>query len=363
VSFGAGAAAADLFPTRRLNAILRAVVRDDPLHSARYAFPPGLEALRQQIARRMPDAGYDGAPEDVVITSGALEAIGLSLRAVAAPGDVIALESPVYFGILQSAASLGLRVVEISTDPQHGINLDELDRAARKHRIKACVTLPSCHNPLGYIVPDANRAALVALALRRGFTIVEDDIYGDLAFAESRPRAIKAFDRDGAVVLCSSISKVLAPGFRVGWVIAGERLRATIERLKLVTTVATAALPQRVVAAFFESGGYDRHVRSVRRLLGGQVGAVRAAIARYFPIGTRVSRPQGGYMVWVELPPGVDALKLHRAALAARISIVPGPLFSASGQYRNCVRINCGMTWTPSHDRALSTLGRLCTTV
>ena len=362
VAFGAGCASPDLFPNQRLNAIIRRIVRDEPLHSAQYAFSPGVEELRRQIARRAPDAGYEIAPEEIVVTSGALEGINLSLRAVVRPGDVVAVESPVYFGILQSVASLNLQVIEITTDPRSGMDLDELESVVQKYRVKACVAMPNCHNPLGYVLPDSYKRALARLAERRGFAIVEDDIYGDLSFADVRARAIKSFDRSGRVLLCSSISKVLAPGYRVGWVMAG-RYRATVERLKLLTSIGACNLTQRVVASFLQSGGYDRHVKSLRRMLAKQGEAVRGAIAQYFPEGTRVSRPAGGYMVWVELPPDVDAVDLYRRALEQRISIVPGPVFSASGLYRNCIRLNCGMAWTSRHDHALLTLGRICRTV
>jgi len=184
-------------------------------------------------------------------------------------------------------------------------------------------------------------------------------VYGDLAFQGPRPRALKSFDRKGMVLLCSSVSKTLSPGLRIGWVAAGQ-FQAEIERLKLLTSVATAGLPQLIVAEFLKSGGYDRHLKRLRATLAGQMEAVRRAIARYFPGGTRISRPAGGYMLWIELPAQIDALALYRAALAEHISILPGTIFSASGRFRNCIRINCGHTWSEAHDRALLTLGRLC---
>src|ERR1700733_6309231 len=359
VPFGAGCVSPELFPNRKLNLILRQVVRDRPLHSASYDFPPGVERLRRELARRELAAGSRVSPRDVVVTSGAEEAMNLSLRAVTQPGDVIAVESPSYFGILESAASLRLKVLEISTHPQGGMDLDELEHAIRKHSVKACVVMPNCHNPLGYILPNSYKQALVELTARKNVAVIEDDVYGDLAFDDRRPVTAKSFDRKGLVLLCSSCSKVLSPGYRIGWVFAG-RFQPEVERLKLVTNVAAPSLPQLVVAEFLESGSYDRHVRRLRATLACQLESVRQAIARYFPAGTRISRPAGGYMLWIELPPSVNALKLHRAALLERISILPGALFSPTGRYKNYIRINCGHVWTKSHDRALLTLGRLC---
>lgn len=359
VPFGAGCASAELFPNRRLNLILRGILRKRPLHSGNYDFPPGIEAFRRQIARRSLNIRCEVAPRDVIVTAGALEAINLSLRAVAKPGDVIAVESPLYFGILGGVASLNMKTIEIPTHPQQGMDLGHLERAIRKHKIKACITMTNCHNPLGFVLPDRHKRDLVDLTGRLNVAVIEDDLYGDLAYESPRPLTAKSFDRKGLVLLCSSVSKILSPGYRVGWVLAG-RFRAEVERLKLVTSMAAPSLPQLVVAEFLESGSYDRHVRKLRATLACQMESVRQAIARYFPAGTRISRPAGGYMLWIELPQSVNALKLHRAALLERISILPGALFSPTGRYKNYIRINCGHVWTKSHDRALLTLGRLC---
>lgn len=359
IPLGAGNASPELFPSDRLNLILRRIVRRHPLHSTRYEFPPGWEPLRRQIARRSLDMGCSFSPRDVTITCGALEALNLSLLAVARPGDVIALESPTYFAILESAASLGMKVIEIPTHPQIGMDLDELERAIRKHKVKACITMSNCHNPLGYVLSDKYKKDLVELTARRDVAVIEDDVYGDLAFRGSRPCAAKSFDRKGLVLLCSSFSKILSPGYRLGWVAAG-RFRSEVERLKFLSNVANASLPQMVVAEFLESGGYDRHVKRLRAHLATQVDRVRQAIAKYFPEGTRISRPAGGYMLWVELPPRVDALSLYQAALTKNISILPGAVFSATNRFKNYIRINCGHTWSETYDRALLTLGRLC---
>ncbi len=359
LTFGAASASPELLPTRRLSQIMRQAIRRQPDWIARYEFPPGFEPLRRQIARRASDMGCTLSPRDVLITSGAMEAIHVSLRAVARPGDAIAVESPTYFCILESLASLGMKAVEISTHPQKGMDLEELDRALRQHRVKAVLTIGNCHNPLGFVTDDRHKKALVEMTARRGIAVIEDDIYGDLAYAGPRPHTAKAFDQKGLVLLCSSYSKILAPGLRVGWVAAG-RYQAEVERLKFLTSISTAWLSQVTVAEFLESGGYDRHLKRLRTSLACQVELVRQAIAKYFPEGTRISRPAGGYLLWVELPPKVDALKLFRAALSERISILPGQLFSASGRFRNAIRINCGHAWSDAHDRGLLTLGRLC---
>ncbi len=360
VPFGAGCVSPELFPNRKLNQILKEIVRERPLHSAGYDLPPGAETLRHQIARRAVASGCRTSPRDVVITSGAQEAVNLSLRAAARPGDVIAVESPTYFGILESVASLGMKVLEISTDPQGGMDLNELEHAIRKHSVKVCVTMTNCHNPLGYVLPDSYKKALVELTARRNVAVLEDDIFGELAFGEARPLTAKSFDREGLVLLCSSFSKVLAPGYRIGWVAAG-RFRAEVERLKLISSMAAPSLSQRVVAKFLSSGGYDRYLKRLRTTLAGQVETLRQAAFQCFPKGTRISRPAGGHMLWIELPPAIDAMKLWSAALRHHISILPGPIFSAAGRYKNHIRLNAGIAPSDGRDRALETLGRLCT--
>ena len=359
ISFGPSLASPEIFPNRKLNLILQRIVRRQPLHSTHYDLPPGAETLRRQVSRRSLNLGCAFGPRDVTITTGAADAINLSLRAVARPGDVIAVESPTYFGILGSAASLGMKVIEVPTHPQEGIDLSHLERAIRKHRVKACISMPNCHNPLGFIMRDEHKQALVDLTSRSGVVLIEDDVYGDLAFEGPRPRTAKSFDRDGSVILCSSFSKVLSPGYRIGWVVGG-RFRAEIERLQLLTTMAAPSLQQLVIAEFLESGGYDRHLKQFRATLAYQMAAVRQAAAKYLPDGTRISRPVGGYVLWVQLPDRVDATRLHQAALAERISILPGAVFSSTVRYRNYMRLNCGHRWSDAHDRALLKLGRLC---
>jgi DNA-binding transcriptional MocR family regulator len=359
VPLGAACPGPSLLPYHKLNRIIRLVAQNDPLHSSYYQFPPGSELLRRQIARRSLDFGCSFSPQDIIITCGAMEALNLCLRAVAQPGEVVAIENPTYFGVLQAIESLGLKALEIPTHPRTGMNLDVLDRSIKKHRVKACIVMTNCHNPLGYVLGDERKKALVELTGKYQVPLIEDDLFGDLTFDAQRPKVAKAFDRSGLVLLCSSFSKVLAPGFRVGWVEAG-RFRAEVERLKFLSTIATPSLPQLAVASFLESGGYDRHLRRLRLAFSGQVPAMSKAIAKYFPSGTRLTRPLGGYVLWVELPRGVSALKLFQEALVQNVTILPGPIFSASGQFQSHLRINCGYPWSDDIDRALLTLGKLC---
>jgi DNA-binding transcriptional MocR family regulator len=359
VPLGAACPGPSLLPYHKLNRITRALVQNNPLHSSYYQFPPGSELLRRQIALRSLDFGCSFSAADILITCGAMEALNLCLRAVARPGDVIAIDSPTYFGILLAIEALGMKALEIPTHPRTGLNLDVLESSLKKHRVKACIVMTNCHNPVGCILPDDRKKALVELLARRGIPLIEDDLYGDLAFDAQRPKVAKSYDRDGMVLLCSSFSKLLAPGFRVGWV-EGGRFCKELERLKFLTTIATPSLPQLVVAKFLESGGYDRHLRSLRTAFSDQVQAMSKAIAKYFPSGTRITRPAGGYLLWVEMPKKVSALKLFRQAIAEKITVIPGGIFSASGHFQSHIRVSCGHPWSDDIDRAVFTLGKLC---
>jgi DNA-binding transcriptional MocR family regulator len=358
VPLGAACPGPSLLPNRSLNRIVRSILRENPLHSARYAHPAGLPELRRQIARRSPELGCNLSPEEILVTRGAMDALGVCLRAVARPGDVVAVESPTYYGFLQALETLGMRALEIPTHPRGGMDLDRLEQAIRRHRVRACFAMPSVQNPLGYVLPEAWKRDLAELLMRHEVPLLEDDVYGDLAYAEARPRTVKSFDRKELVLLCGSFSKTLAPGYRSGWVSAG-RFQRRVERIAAVMSVAAPSLPQMAVAAFLESGGYRRHLRRLRSLFEIQVHRVARAVARQFPEGTRVTRPAGGYLLWVEIPGRQDARELYGKALARGVSILPGTIFSPSARFRRAIRLSCGYPWSGTLEEGLRVLGEL----
>lgn len=358
VPLGAATPSHELLPVNQLNRAIAAIARRRGPAAINYDLPPGNEALRRQVARRSLDWGCNLSLHDIVTTCGGMEALNLCLRAVAKPGDTIVIESPTFFGILQVIESLGMKALEIATHPRDGMDLEALEHAIKRNRVKACIMIPNFNNPLGSCMPDKNKRALVGMLSRREIPLIEDDIYGDFYFGNGRPKTVKAFDREGLVLLCSSFSKTLAPGYRVGWAAPG-RFKFQVEQLKFMNTLATATLPQMAIAQFLESGGYDRHLRRLRKALATQVQLVSLAISRYFPEGTRVTRPLGGFVLWVELPKSVNSLELHRKALREKIGIIPGPIFSPKQKYQNFIRLSCGLPWSDRLEQALINLGRL----
>jgi DNA-binding transcriptional MocR family regulator len=349
----------DHLPVTRLNRLMAAATARAGARAVSYDFPPGYAPLRHEIAKRSIDSGCRLSENDIVTTHGTMEALNLCLRAVAKPGDVIAIESPAFYGTLQIIEGLGMKALEISADPRDGIMLEALASALRRQKIKACLFVLNFSNPLGSCMPDAKKKELVELLARRETPLIEDDIYGDLPFGAARPRTAKSYDKQGLVLLCASFSKTLAPGYRVGWTAPG-RFKPQVESLKFTSTMATTTAPQMAIADFLQSGGYDRYLRKIRRLLQTQVRQMSDAVGRYFPAGTKVTRPQGGYVLWVELSRSVDSLELHRRALQQKISIAPGPIFSANQKYRNFIRLSCGQPWSEKIDHAVRTLGELC---
>lgn len=358
VQLGVAAPHPDFLPVRALNRMLIDIARHDDGSAMRYDFPPGNRELRVQIARRMAAAGCDVAPDDIVTTSGCQEALRLCLRVVAQPGDTVAIESPAFYGTLQAIEALGLRALEIPTHPRDGISLEALKLALEQWQVAAVMLVPTFSNPLGSSMSEENRRRVLRLLHQHDIPLIEDDVYGDLPFDSTRPNAIKAYDRKGSVLYCSSFSKTLAPGMRVGWAVPG-RYRDQVAHRKYVSSMATATLPQLAIAGYLAQGGYERHLRRVRGIYAQQAQRMVEAIARNFPAGTRVTRPSGGFLLWVELPEKLDALQLHQNALEKNISVAPGPLFSASGKYRNFIRVSCALPWDERLERALVTLGAL----
>ncbi len=347
----------ELLPVKTLNRALARVAGERSLTSIDYTFPPGHAELRRQIAYRTAALGCEVGPDDVVIANGCTEALSLALSAVAKPGDVIAVESPAYFFVLEMIERLGMLALEICTDAETGMCLDTLERELDRHPVRAVVTVANFHNPVGSLMPDAAKQRLVRMLAEYQIPLIEDDIFGDLHFGDARPRIAKCYDDDGLVLTCSSFSKTLAPGFRIGWVIPGRYLDAV---LKLKRTMGFSATPtQLAVAEFLRSGGYDRHLRRLRSAYRDQVQRMRYRVAQAFPQGTRITRPQGGFVLWVELPAGVDGMELFERALRRGISIAPGTLFSPTQKYRRFIRLNAGMLWNDAVCAAVDTLGEL----
>ncbi|WP_298609465.1 PLP-dependent aminotransferase family protein [uncultured Thiothrix sp.] len=300
---------------------------------------PGCLEVRKQIAHLSLSSGTSVHPEDVITTTGCQEALSISLKAITKPGDVVAIESPSFYGLMQMLNALGLKALEIPTHPTEGISLDALELALDQWPVRAILVVPSFSNPLGGSMSDENKQRLLKLAQTYDLPIIEDDIYGELGYRQPRPKTIYSFDKEGRVILCSSFSKTLAVGLRVGWVLPG-RYRERVLHMKYIGTASTVMLTQMAIAQFIEQGYYERHLRKMRLQYQAGRDAFVRQVQQYFPEETRASFPQGGFMLWLELPSSVDSIVLAQRMEQHRVKIAPGGIFSASGKYRNCIRLN-----------------------
>jgi len=355
---GCAIPSSDLLAAGRLDRFLARAARVKGHDYNIYTGPKGDPHLRQEIARRALRWGQALSPEEIAITCGCTEALTLALNAVSRAGDTIGVESPTYFGLLHALEMLGLKAFELPTDARTGVDLAGLEKALDRRSIKACLFSSSFNNPLGATMPDAKKLAVLALLARHGVPLIEDDIYGDIYFGAERPRPFMALDRRGVTIYCSSFSKTIAPGYRIGW-IATRRYMERLLAHKFAVTLCGPALLQAAFADFLSSGGYDNHLRRIRRTFADNIGRMSRTIDRAFPRGTRVSQPAGGFVLWVELPRPFVARTLLEEALKHGICFAPGEVFSASNRYTNCLRLSCGHRWDTQIEAAVVKLGAL----
>ena len=349
---------ASLLPTAKLNKSVIQALRKSKDHCIAYENTQGNIDLRKQIAKLAFNWGGKFKTDDIIVTSGCLEAINLCLRAVTQNGDTVAVESPNYFGIYQSLENMGLKVVEISSDPATGLDIDCLEKSIEKFNIKACIVTPNFNNPSGSCMPEENKKRLVEVITKYDIALIEDDIYGELYFGRSRPRTCKYYDTKGLVMHCASLSKSLAPGYRIGWTIPGKFIE-DVKQIKRTSDISSPSLTQAAMAHFLGNGRYEYHLKNLRRVLHTQYLKYTQAVIEYFPEGTKLSRPQGGFVLWVELPKKVNASKLRLEAMKHHISVVPGKIFSVRCNYNNFIRISYGKPWNEDMDYGLMMLGKI----
>jgi DNA-binding transcriptional MocR family regulator len=354
IRFSLGVPENELLPIARLNKELVHAMRSLKESGTEYEEIQGNRKLRRDIARMTYTWGGNLKEDDIVTTAGAMGALSFGLMALTQKGDTIAVESPVYFGILQLAKSLGLKVLELPTHPVTGVDPDALKKIISK--IKLCILVSNFNNPLGSCMPDEHKKEVVRLLSERSIPLIEDDLYGDVYFGQSRPKPCKAFDSEGLVLWSGSVSKTLAPGYRVGWMAPG-RFKDKIIHQKFIHSVSSTTITQEAIANFLEKGRYEFHLRKLRNELHANSLHFARAVANYFPEGTKVSRPQGGFMLWIELDKRIDTTELYERAMRQKISIAPGRIFSLQNQFNNCMRLSYGQRWSEHIDTKLKQLG------
>lgn len=357
IELSAGVPAIELLPVAKMNkAIVNATrtLQGGGLNYDKY----GNQNLKKQIAARSLMWGGRLKAEDIITTSGSIDAISFCLLSLTQKGDTIVVESPVYFGILHLAKNLGLNVLELPTNPVTGIEVDALKSALEKKKVRLCLLVSNFSNPLGSCMPDENKRAVVKLMEKHNVPLIEDDLFGDLYFGKQRPSCCKTYDESGIVLLCNSFSKTLAPGYRVGWMAPGK-FKEKVARTKYFHSLYSSSITHEAVASFLENDRYENHLRKLRQTLYRNSLQFLRCISQYFPGDTKVTNPQGGLHLWVELNKGKDTVELYNTAMANKISIAPGRLFTLQNQYNNCLKLNHGLVWNDRVEAALSLLGKL----
>lgn len=357
VFLSSGVPALELLPVAKLNKAMIQAIRELPDHGLHYERDGNLR-LKQQIARRSLLWGGKLREEDIVTTAGCEDAISFCLLSITKRGDTIAVESPTYFGILQMARNIGLNVLELPTNPVSGIDLEALEKAMKKDKIKACILVSNFNNPLGSSMPDKNKKTAVRLAEKYNVPIIEDDLYGDLYFGDHRPVTCKSFDESGIVLWCGSFSKTLAAGYRVGWVAPGKFLEK-VKRTKNYHSLACNNIAHEAIGNFLENERYEHHLRKLRQVLHRTTLQFQRMIGDYFPEETKVSRPLGGFHLWVELGKKTDTVQLYNKVIQHKISFTPGRMYTLGKQYNNCMRLSTGLVLNDKVDAALKLLGSL----
>lgn len=358
VALGSAFPDPSLFPRQQLARSLGRVARQLHRQGTGVSLPPGRLELRRAIARRYAARGMTVSPDEIVITSGALEALNLGLQSLTAPGDWVAVESPTFYGALQALERHRLKAVAVATDPGFGMDPDALAEALKRYPIKACWLMSHCQNPLGGTLPAARKQRLLALLAEHDVALIEDDVYGELYAGEEPPLPIKAWDEEGRVLHCASFSKTLGSGMRIGWVAAGRQAEA-VQRLQLMSTLSASAPMQLALADYLCGHHYDKHLHTLRRILAQRKQRFCRAVQRVFPSSARLHGAEGGYFLWIELPAPVCTTRLYWRALAEGITIAPGRMFATDDRYRHCLRLNTSLPWNARSDAAIRRLAEL----
>lgn len=358
INLSLGVPAPELMPITKMNKTIHETIVKLPAGGTYYDNIQGSLNLRRQIAQRTILWGGSIAEKDLVITAGCTSALSLSLMAVTKSGDTIAVESPVYYGILQLANTLGLRVLELPTDPTTGMDLDALKEILKKQTINAIMLVSNFSNPLGSSMPDKHKQELVSIIQQYQIPLIEDDICGEIYYGKKRPSTCRYYDNSGLVMWVGSFSKTIGGGYRVGWVAPGKFF-SDVMKLKLYLSSSTSTIPQEAIANFLAKGRYDHHLRRLRQTLHTNSIKYIGAISQYFPEDTRVSKPKGSFLLWVELNKKIDVRELFGSAQAHNISFTPGNIFTLQDQYKHCMRLSYGMVWSDKIDKGLKKLGQL----
>ena len=359
VSISSSLLPADLIPSAEIARLMKRAINENTDYLNAYCTPPGLYDLRYEIYKKYTSLGLNISPDDIVITNGCIEAISFSLQTVAKAGDIIAIESPTYYGLLQLIESLGMYALELPTDPITGIDMEQFEKISEMIKIKACILIPNFNNPLGSLMPDANKKALIEITNKKGIPVIESDVYSDLHFDDYRPKSLKFYDNENLVFTCSSLSKSVSAGLRIGWVING-RYNPEIEKLKFIHTISSPTINQLTAALYLKDSNYERQLKILRKNLKIKKAELISILVKNLPEDEiKISNPQGGFLLWLQLPKEIDSFELYQEALKVNLAIIPGIICSPSQKYKNFIRLSAGFTDRYEMEQRIKILAKL----
>jgi DNA-binding transcriptional MocR family regulator len=358
--FGAIYPSTELFPVDEVNRHFRRILRNPKGSKGAdtASFTQGDPALREAIARRYVEHGIALSARDIVLTAGGMHALNLCINILTKPGDIVLIETPGMFPVFTALEHRGLRAIEIPYSSRHGLDPDQFEYLTDKHDIRACILMPTHQFPTGVSTPESAVRRIVDVARRKNLPIIENGGYMDLQYGKVCAPTLKRFDESGLVLQIGSFSNTLAPGYGIGWLVPG-RFQEKIMQMKFASNLISGGIFQRAVADYMQSGNFNRHLRNLRAKLQARMEHGMALMAKYFPPGSKVTKPSGGFMVWVEGPQSFDSVAACRAALARGVGLPPGPVFSAHEAFRNYIGLNLSFPWTSESEARLKVVGDL----
>ncbi len=357
ISFILGAPAADLFPVGELQRALNAALREEGAEALGYEPTEGYGPLRGAVARHLLGLGVHAAPDQVIMTSGAQQAIDLTLRALTRPGDYVVAESPTYLGILDACEANGVRLIGVPMDDE-GMEVARLAPLLAKYRPKLLITIPNSHNPTGITMSLPRRRALLALAAEHRLPVMEEDAYGELRYGGQPAPRLRALPGGEEVIYVSSFSKVMLPGLRLGYLLASREVQGRVIFIKQASDRASGSLVQRAIYRCLESRRLRSYVLTVSRRCRERRDAMLAALERHLPPGTRWTIPDGGLYLWVRLPEGMSALALYRVALANDVVVAPGGAYFPEADDHPFIALNFAAQPPDRIEEGIRRLGR-----
>lgn len=304
------------------------------------SLPPGNYELRKQIAQRYCMQGIPTDPSDIVITSGGLDALNLSLKAMTQAGDYILLQETIFYGAWQAAENLGLKVITIPEHPEHGLDLEAFKKAITTYPIKVCLLMLNSHNPIGFTVNEDIKFELAKLLHEHEIYLIEDDVYEELYYDQKKPLSMKYYDQQNLVLHCSSFSKTLGAGFRVGWVYAGK-FSEHIQHVQLMSTISVNSFIQNALADYLTHRHYEKHLKSLRNTLKRLKNQYYQYLIKALPEDCQVSYYPSGYFLWITLPEHIDSSHVYEKLILNDIGVAPSILFYRKNKKQNHIRINC----------------------